>query len=210
MDVRCDQLRFVRAGTQVLDLPALTFRAGRISVLSGPNGAGKTTLLRLIAGLERPTAGRILIGDQPISPTTRRRIAFSFQEPVFLDRSVRENLELGLALRAVAAPERSQRLAALSAEAGIAHLMERSARTLSGGEAQLVNLVRALSLKSDVTLLDEPLTGLDPEHRSTFVARLPRLLRAHAGTAIVVLHDAEVAAAIADDRVQLGAEGRVA
>ncbi len=206
--VRCEGLRFARAGRQVLDLPDALFRGGRTTVLSGPNGSGKTTLLRLIAGLERPTAGRVLVGDQEAGSGTRMKTALSFQDAVFLDRSVRENLELGMRLRAIAPLPGAERLHSLVSDAGIGHLLDRRARQLSGGEGQLVNLVRALSLAAPVTLLDEPFTGLDPQHRDALVARLPQLLRSYAATAIVVIHDAGIARAIADDHHQLTADGQ--
>ncbi|MGH3993444.1 MAG: ATP-binding cassette domain-containing protein, partial [Pseudonocardiaceae bacterium] len=187
----------------VLDIPAAGFASGSTTAVFGPNGSGKTTLLRLIAGLERPTLGAIRLGD---GVTAReqgsvRPIAFSFQEAVFLRGSVRANLDLGLRLRGIPEPERRARIAEVAAECGIAHVLERPARKLSGGEAQRVNLARVLALRAPVTLLDEPLAGIDRIARTQLLDDLPRLLATFATTTILVTHDREEAFRLADHLV---------
>lgn len=210
MDVAIEGLRFTRRGREVLSIPGLQFAAGRTTALLGPNGAGKTTLLRLVAALERPRAGSIRIGGVPARPgrTTRERVAYAFQEAVFLGGSVRANLELALRLRGVGATARTARIEEAAAACGVSHLLGRDVHRLSGGEAQRANLARALCTKAPVTLLDEPLSGLDGPARRQLLHDLPGLLRQFATTTILVTHDRDEALRLADDLVIL-IEGRV-
>jgi thiamine transport system ATP-binding protein len=179
----------------------------------GPNGSGKTTLLRLIAGLERPDTGTIRIGGAAASPReTARLAAVSFQEPVFLRGTVRRNLELAMRLRRVAAADRAARLTEVAEECGIAALLDRPAWKLSGGEARRAELARALALRAPVTLLDEPLAGIDRIARTHLLDDLPRLLARFAATTVLVTHDREEAFRLADELVilsngQVGAAG---
>jgi ABC-type sulfate/molybdate transport systems ATPase subunit len=210
MDVRVEALRFARAGRLVLDIPALAFADGTTTAVFGPNGSGKTTLLRLIGGLERPTAGRVRVGGRPVNgdAVSRRRVGFAFQEAVFVRGSVRGNLELALQLRDVRADERPIRLWEAARECGIAPLLDRDARQLSTGEAQRANLARALALRAPVTLLDEPLSGIDRITRLQLLDDLPRMLGTFASTTILVTHDREEAFRLADHLVVL-VDGRV-
>lgn len=198
MEISIEQLSFVRKGRSILDIDQLQFLHGTTTALFGPNGSGKTTLLRLIAGLERPTTGRV---DQPT-------VSLAFQRPVFLRGTVRANLELGLVLKKVARDEVSARVAEAAREFGIEDLLDRPARALSGGEAQRVNLARALCLRAPVTLLDEPLAGLDRIGRGRLLEELPHLLQTFASTTIIVTHDREEAFRLADHLVVV-VEGRV-
>jgi ABC-type sulfate/molybdate transport systems ATPase subunit len=186
MDVRVEALRFARAGRLVLDIPALAFADGTTTAVFGPNGSGKTTLLRLIGGLERPTAGRVRVGGRPVNgdAVSRRRVGFAFQD------------------------ERPIRLWEAARECGIAPLLDRDARQLSTGEAQRANLARALALRAPVTLLDEPLSGIDRITRLQLLDDLPRMLGTFASTTILVTHDREEAFRLADHLVVL-VDGRV-
>lgn len=205
MEIRIERLHFERDRRRVLAIPKLTFASGTTTALFGPNGSGKTTLLRLIAKLERPATGAVRIGEDGgvDEQSPQRRVAYAFQEAVFLRGTVRENLDLALDLRAVVVGERNARIAEVAAECGIAHLMDRPARKLSGGEAQRANLARALALRAPVTLLDEPLAGLDRIARAQLLDDLPRLLARFTATAVIVTHDREEAFRIADHLVVL-------
>ena len=198
MEVVLEGVRYERDGRPVLDIPAARFASGRISAVLGPNGAGKTTLLRLIAGVERPASGVIRIGGVPVSrprgPGTPT--ALSFQRPAFVRGTVRHNLDLALRLRGVPALERGARIEGVAARCGIAPLLDRPAAKLSGGEAQRTNLARALVLRAPVTLLDEPLGGVDADGRERLLGELPALLKEYAATAIVVTHYREEALAL--------------
>ena len=210
MDVSVEALRFARGGRLVLDIPTLRFLEGSTTAVFGPNGSGKTTLLRLIGGLERPTAGGVRIGGTPVNgdATSRRQVSFAFQEAVFVRGSVRDNLDLALRLRDLPPEERTWRLTEAARECGLELLLDRSARQLSTGEAQRANLARALSLRAPVTLLDEPLSGIDRLTRLLLLDDLPRMLGTFASTTILVTHDREEAFRLADHLVVL-VDGRV-
>ena len=152
--------------TFVLEIDDLQVRKGETLALLGPTGAGKTTLLRLLAGLESPTTGEIQFdGQQMMSGNlplpTRRRIAMVHQRPTLLTGTVRYNIEYGLRLRGLPIPpvldETMKRFR-------LEKLASQSARTLSGGQTQLVALARSLVIAPDLLLLDEPTSNLDPAH----------------------------------------------
>jgi ABC-type sugar transport system ATPase subunit len=204
MDVALDDVRVDRGGRTVLDVPTLVFPSGTTTAVFGPNGSGKTTLLRLVAGLERPARGDVRIGGRPVRPGERApRTAFAFQEQVFVGGSVRRNLALALELRGISPGDRAARIAEAAAECGVSGVLDRAARQLSGGEAQRVNLARALSLLAPVTLLDEPLSGIDRLARTQLLDDLPRLLATFATTTVLVTHDREEAFRLADHLVIL-------
>ena len=209
MDIRVEGVRFERAGRVVLDVPSLDVRGNRTTAVLGPNGAGKTTLLRLIAGLERPTAGRILAGGAQVEPSSRPpRVAYVFQENVFLRQSVRDNLALGLRLRGVRMSEIAERVGEAAQLLGISHLLTRRADRLSGGEGRRAELARALALRAPLVLLDEPLSGLDPSTYARLLDDLPRVLRAFETTTLLVTHNRDEALRLCEDLVVL-VDGRV-
>lgn len=210
MEVRFDSVIFERDRRRVLDVPALTIASGRVTALLGPNGAGKSTLLRLVAGLERPASGEVWAGDSVVRGARAMRgiAAIAFQQPVFLAGRVRANLELGLKLRGFSPDDRAKRAAAAAQALGISSLLDRSAHRLSGGEAQRANLARALVLRAPVTLLDEPLSGLDAQTRQQLMFELPALLADFSPTTILVTHDRKEAMRLASDVVIL-INGRV-
>jgi len=154
----------------------LKVSCGRTAIL-GPNGAGKSTLLRLMHGLLRPSAGRI-VWPQPLAQ------AMVFQRPVMLRATALANIEYGLRLRGRSpAEQREQALAAL-ARVGLPELAHRQARRCSGGEQQRIALARAWALEPQVLFLDEPTASLDPGS-SREVERIIREIAA-AGTKIVM------------------------
>jgi ABC-type sugar transport system ATPase subunit len=210
MDVTAEGLRLERGGRTVLDVARLAFADGSTTAVFGPNGSGKTTLLRLIGGLERPGAGLVRIGGAPVGrdPASRRHVGFAFQEAVFVGGSVRRNLDLALRLRDLPPADRETRIAEVARECGIEPVLDRSARQLSSGEAQRANLARALALRAPVTLLDEPLTGIDRVTRVQLLDDLPRMLATFAATTILVTHDREEAFRLADHLVIL-VDGKV-
>jgi len=210
MDVILDSVRLQRDGRVVLDIPSLTIRGDRTSAVLGPNGAGKTSLLRLLAGLDRPSSGTIVARGAAMdgASNTRPRVAFVFQENVFLRQSLRDNLELGLRMQGVPRVERRERVAAASHLLGISELLDRRADRLSGGEARRAGLARALCLQAPLVLLDEPLSGLDPATSRRLLDELPRVLEAFSATTVLVTHEREEALRLGDDLVVL-VDGRV-
>jgi tungstate transport system ATP-binding protein len=148
-----------------LHIERLEIVAGETFCLLGPTGAGKSTLLRLLSGLERADEGRTWFAGQELNGSLpvrlQRQMATVHQRPLLLQRSVRANVEYGLNARKAADPTR---IDAILARLGLRPLAAKAARTLSGGQAQLVALARALVLQPDVMLLDEPTANLDPAH----------------------------------------------
>jgi ABC-type sugar transport system ATPase subunit len=207
MNVLIEGVVFRRGARTVVDIPWLALREGATTALIGPNGAGKSTVLRLIAGLERPQAGCVLVGGRP-GGADPARVAYAFQAATFISGSVRKNVDLALRLRGLPGSERATRIGEAAEACGITALLDRPARRLSGGEAQRANLARALALRAPVTLLDEPLSGLDAPGRRQLLHDLPAMLRRFATTTIVVTHDRDEALRLADDLVVL-IEGRV-
>ncbi|MBI5949148.1 MAG: ABC transporter ATP-binding protein [Chloroflexi bacterium] len=203
MDVALHDVSVVRGGREVLVVPALAFAAGRATAILGPNGAGKSTLLRTVAGLERPRSGSVSIGGQPArsGPRPAGAVAYAFQQPVFLRGTVRSNFHLALRLRGVHGGSSRRRIDEVAAACGIEHLLDRDAHDLSGGEGQRANLARALSLRAPVTLLDEPLSGIDGPVRRQLLLDLPWLLRDFAATTLLVTHELEEALRLAEDLV---------
>ena len=140
----------------------LTLRigAGAPTVLVGQNGSGKSTVIRLAMGLIAPTAGRISWGGR--AESNGRRRAMVFQRPVMLRRSAAGNVAYALHAAGVARDARASRTAELLAQVGLAHVAERPARRLSGGEQQRLALARALARDPEILFLDEPTASLDP------------------------------------------------
>ena len=145
--------------TIVRDL-TLTIGAGAPTVLVGPNGSGKSTLIRLAMGLVAPTFGRITWGGRAESDGRRR--AMMFQRPVMLRRSAAGNVAYALAAAGGARGARASRVIELLAQVGLAHVTDRPARRLSGGEQQRLALARALARDPQILFLDEPTASLDP------------------------------------------------
>ncbi|HEY0363593.1 MAG TPA: ATP-binding cassette domain-containing protein [Solirubrobacteraceae bacterium] len=172
-------VRHHRGGREVLRVDQLAVATGERLGLLGLNGAGKTSLLRLLAAIDRPTAGEIRVDDVPTSrggPALRRRLAYAPQRPVLLSTTVRHNVELPLRYRRAPRATRQAVATAALARLGVEHLAERPAHSLSGGEAQRVSLARALACEPDALLLDEPAAGLDTPSRAAFFADVERAL----------------------------------
>jgi ABC-type sulfate/molybdate transport systems ATPase subunit len=209
--LRLRDIRHRRGGREVLAIHHLDLAAGERLAVLGPNGAGKTTLLRLMAGLEAPRQGAVEIdGVRTVhaDAALRRRIAYATQRAGLLSTSVRRNVELPLRWRGVTrAPRRAAALAALR-RLGVEHLADRPAAALSGGEAQRVNLARALALEPRLLLLDEPAAGLDAEARRSFLDDLAGLLADRAITVVHVSHRPDEALRLAD-RVAVLVDGAV-
>jgi tungstate transport system ATP-binding protein len=149
----------------VLRVEQLDIPAGEIFCLLGPTGAGKSTLLRVLSSIEPPTSGSVIFDGRPMEgPMTPlsvlRRIVMVHQQPLLLTGTVRFNVEYGLRLRGL--DTNSCKVEEVLERLGLAKLAVQSARTLSGGQVQLVALARALVLEPDMLLLDEPTGHLDP------------------------------------------------
>jgi len=190
-----------RGGKTILDVPSLMVRAQETLAVIGPNGAGKSTLLQVLAGLLKPRRGRLVFHGQPVRPgdlAYRRRIALVLQEPMLLDASVLSNVTLGLRFRRVSRAEAASRATAWLERLGVAHLSDRPAQTLSGGEAQRVSLARAMVLEPELLLLDEPFSAFDAPTRVALLDDLQHLLKETRTTTVFVTHDRDEALQLGD------------
>jgi ABC-type Fe3+/spermidine/putrescine transport system ATPase subunit len=184
---------------------------GEIVCLLGPSGCGKTTLLRIIAGLEAPDAGRILVDGQDVTGVAPhlRGFGLMFQEyALFPHKDVFGNVAFGLRMQGLAKAEIAARVGEALALVGLAGFERRDVSQLSGGERQRVALARSLAPQPRLLMLDEPLGALDRGLRERLLDELPHILHRAGATAITVTHDQEEAFAIAD-RVVLMRAGRV-
>src|SRR5215467_4133260 len=179
----------------------LVTNEGEFLVFLGPSGSGKTTLLRMIAGLEHPTAGEILIGGvvvNDISPR-ERRIAMVFQSyALYPHLSVLGNVEFPLKAQGIVRQERRRKAQWATSLLGIGHLLDRKPRELSGGERQRVALARAIVREPSLFLLDEPLSNLDAKLRAAAREELEQFQKRIGTTAIYVTHDQVEAMAMGD------------
>jgi tungstate transport system ATP-binding protein len=200
-----------RGGTPILAVEQLDVFPGEVLAVVGPNGAGKSTLIHVLALLERPSSGDVLFDGEPVRNgllSYRRRMAVVFQEPLLLDATVESNVGSGLVLRGVSHAERASRVQRWLERFGIESLARRSARTLSGGEAQRVSLARALTLEPEVLLLDEPFAALDEPTRHALIDDLDRALTDTDTAAVFVTHDRSEALRLGD-RLAVLIGGRV-
>jgi sulfate transport system ATP-binding protein len=185
-----------------------TFSGGSLTALVGPSGCGKTTLLRLIAGLERPDAGRILIEDADVThvPLAQRHVGFVYQQyALFPHLTVADNIGFGLSVRRRSKADIAERVVELLELVRLAGYERRFPRELSGGERQRVALARALASDPKLLLLDEPFAALDVHVRKSIRRWLREMHERTHVTTILVTHDADEAMEIADQLVVLRA-----
>ena len=193
--------RDARGRRAALDGVSLSVDDGETLVILGPSGAGKSTLLRVIAGLERPDSGSVLLDGRDLLaiPAARRRVALVFQhDALFPQMTIYENLAFPLRVRKAARAVIDKRVHDVAGALDIAtHLSERPAR-LSGGERQRAALARAVLSDPRVLLLDEPLAHLDPQLRAHVREQFAQFRSSFPGAAIHVTHDHVEALSIAD------------
>jgi ABC-type sugar transport system ATPase subunit len=178
----------------------LDIRDGEFVVLVGPSGCGKSTLLRLMAGLEAPTAGRILLDDCDVTgaPPQARDLAMVFQSyALYPHLSVRDNLAYGLKVRRLPAEETRARIDRVAEALDLGALLDRRPSQLSGGQRQRVALGRAMVREPRAFLFDEPLSNLDPALRTQSRAELLQLHQRLQTTMVYVTHDQEEAMTLA-------------
>jgi len=201
--LEAQNLHVTRAGAHLLDIPSLTLHEGQILSLIGPNGAGKTTFMQTLAYLLRSFQGEIAFRGKKVGPDLsvfeyRRKLAMVFQEPLLFDTSVFNNVASGLRIRGIGKKEIYWQVTDNLDRFGVAHLVDRSARTLSGGEAQRTSLARAFAIKPEILFLDEPFASLDPPSRESLVEDLQRVLRETQTTTMLATHDRMEALRLSD------------
>lgn len=202
------RLRIDRNGTTLLDVPELALDGPGPTLILGPNGAGKSLLLRCLHGLISPDRGLVRQDGQILDPRQRIRQAMVFQKPVLLRRSVAANVDFVLRRKGLTRATRRARIAELLDQGGLSAKARQTARSLSGGEAQRLSILRALATEPEVLFLDEPTSALDPAATQSIEALVLRA--SEQGIRIVmVTHDIGQARRLAEDVVIMHG-GRVA
>jgi len=199
----------------VLDLPRLSFEAGRIVGLLGPNGAGKTTLLEILAFLSEPTSGNIWFLGKKVDHENnrlrnlRRRVVIVQQHPIMFTVPVEKNLEFPLNVRKVSRQRREEVIDELLDLVGMREFKHARAHNLSGGETQRIAIARALACSPEVILFDEPTASVDVENQIA-IERIIREINQEKNISVIfTTHDINQAARLADEIVFLF-EGRLA
>jgi ABC-type Fe3+/spermidine/putrescine transport system ATPase subunit len=199
----------------VVDRLNLTLRAGEFVSLLGPSGCGKTTTLRMIAGFIVPTAGTIELDGKQLSsqyeslPPEKRRMSMIFQSyALWPNMTVEQNVAFGLRMRKVPKDEMRKRVAEILDIVQLDPFAKRYPNELSGGQQQRVSLARALVVKPEVMLLDEPLSNLDANLRDEMRGEIRRLHNEFGITSIYVTHD-QAEAMTTSDRIAIMSEGRI-
>jgi len=198
---------------RVSAVDGVSFRvqSGKFVVLLGPSGCGKSTVLRLIAGLEEPSAGRILIDGHDVTRLTpeKRRISMVFQSyALFPHLTAAENIVFGVRVRRLPEAERGERLARVAQMVGLGEQLARKPQQLSGGQRQRVALARAIVAENRICLMDEPLSNLDAQLRHGMRVEIRALQQRLGMTVVYVTHDQVEAMSMAD-RVVLMRDGRI-
>lgn len=206
-------LKVERGGATILNIPSFLIKEGEILSLVGPNGAGKTTLLQTLSYLLKPFQGEIFFRGKKVESNHsvldyRRKLAMVFQEPLLFDSTVFGNVASGLKIRGTEKKEIMNRVMEQLDRFGIAHLKNRSAKTLSGGEAQRTSLARAFALQPEILLLDEPFSSLDPPTRESLIEDLEHILRQTRTTTLFATHDRMEALRLSN-RIAVMNEGRI-
>jgi sn-glycerol 3-phosphate transport system ATP-binding protein len=201
---------FPNGTTAVSDLTLLV-EDGEFVVLVGPSGCGKTTALRMVAGLDEPTSGAVVIGDTVVNGVAPqdRDVAMVFQSyALYPHQTVLQNLAFGLKQRKVSKDVIRERVRQISALLALDELLDRKPAQLSGGQRQRVAMGRALARSPQVFLLDEPLSNLDAQLRTQLRSELRRIHQSLPTTSIYVTHD-QVEAMTLGDRVAVMNQGRL-
>lgn len=198
--------RYGRRSPLVLDGVDLDVATGEVLALLGPSGCGKTTLLRIIAGLVRPTGGRVMMAGRNVTavPTHRRNVGLVHQNfALWPHMTVAEIVGFGLQMRHQSRARRLDRTAEMLDLVGLSGYEGRFPHQLSGGQQQRVSLARALAFEPTVLLLDEPLSALDANLRQQLQAHLRHLQRTTGVTTLIVTHDREEAMGVSSRIVVL-------
>jgi multiple sugar transport system ATP-binding protein len=193
--------KFPASDSTAVNQVNLEIENGELAVLLGPSGCGKTTTMRMIAGLEQPDGGRIYLGERDITDLAPkdRRVAMVFQNfSMYPSMTVYDNIAFPLQVQKLPRPEIDRQVREAAQLVGVAHLLKRSSRQVSGGEAQRVALARAMVRRPEVFLMDEPLSNLDAKLRVQMRTEIKRLQRETHSTVIFVTHDQEEAMTLGD------------
>lgn len=192
--LRVENLRVWNERNFWIEIGSLEVRERETLGIIGHNGAGKTTLLLALAGLKKSERGTVVFRGETLDLSGsmieyRKRLSMVFQEPLLLNATVSDNVAMGLRIRKMKGPGLRARIDEYCGLFGIAHLAKRRARTLSGGEAQRVSLARAMAVRPDLLLLDEPFASLDLPTREALMTDFEEILKRAKCTVIFATHD---------------------
>ena len=197
-------------GRHVLHAIDLSIQPGELVSILGPSGCGKSTLLRIVAGLQKPSSGLVLVDSETVGGP-RPDVALAFQDPCLLPwLSVERNVAFGLGFARqphLTRAARRERVTAALAEVGLGHARHYAPRQLSGGMAQRVALARCLARQPRTLLLDEPCGALDELTRADMQRLLLQVVRDTGSATVLVTHDIDEALQVSDRIVVLGARG---
>ncbi|WP_126976425.1 ABC transporter ATP-binding protein [Frigidibacter oleivorans] len=203
-DIELSRVSRLFAGTRAVDEVSLTIPSGTFFALLGPSGCGKTTLLRLLAGLDRPDAGRIAIGGRVVADDGAfvgpedRGLGMVFQSyALWPHMTVAGNIRFGLRVKGLPRAEERSRIAEALEMVGLTGMETRRPHQLSGGQRQRVALARSLATRPALILLDEPLANLDAHLRGVMLSEFRRIHAASGTTFVFVTHDQDEAMAVA-------------
>ncbi|MGA9227626.1 MAG: ABC transporter ATP-binding protein [Mesobacillus sp.] len=183
-----------RAGKKVLlSIPHFEIQEGEVLGIMGPNGAGKSTFIKALSLLEQPAQGEIFLKEKDITNDLtieiRRKFAVAMQQPLLLDTTVFQNVAIGLKLRKLPRQEIKNKVLYWLEKFQISHLAKKHAHHLSGGEAQRVNLARAMVLEPEVLFLDEPFSALDFPTKVQLLKDIKTIIHQTKTTTVFVSHD---------------------
>ena len=187
-------LEKIFGGRKIFDIDRFSIRSRRIYSLTGPNGAGKTTLLKILAFLDRPSAGEIRFCGKPVVQVEgdlldlRRQVVMVDQSPLLFTGTVIDNVEFGLKMRNFPAAERKKRAIEALQKVGMEQFAPAEAHRLSGGETKRVALARALAIRPKVLLCDEPTANVDSEHQKIILDILADINRREKTSIIFSTH----------------------
>ena len=196
-----DVMKIFGDGTVAVDNVSLDVADGEFMVLLGPSGCGKSTVLRIVAGLEDPSSGAVLMDGDVVNDLAprERKVAMVFQDfGLYPHMSVRENIGFPLRIAGLEQDQRSERVTDIAAALGIGDVLARKPGQLSGGQRQRVAMGRAIVRKPSLFLMDEPLSNLDSGLRAELRAEISALVRELGVTTIYVTHDQAEALTMAD------------
>lgn len=211
--LEAQNLKVVIGGATLLHVDAFDLLRGETVALIGPNGAGKSTLLLTLASLIRPAQGDIIHKGRTLDLSKsvlhfRRKLAMVFQEALLFDTTVFNNVASGLKIRGMDSSQIHAIVEKYMKLLSIDHLQDRSARTLSGGEAQRTSLARALAMEPEILFLDEPFAALDPPTRESLVDDVDRIIGRSRTTTVIVTHDRMEAMRLSD-RIAVMKDGKI-
>ena len=192
--IHLQNIEYQISGKKILTIPEFKVNEGSIVGIMGPNGAGKSTLLKFISLIDTPTKGEVFFKGDHISPKKvtleqRRQIAIALQQSLLLDTTVFQNIALGLKIRKIPRKVIKEKVHYWLEKFNISHLANKHAYQLSGGEAQRVNLARAMVLEPQLLCLDEPFSALDFPTKISLLKDFKNILSTSHTTAIFVSHD---------------------